>query len=88
MKIDPTHKSEGVGKENMQHFANLLTRDRGTKKVLKNAVLKGIISARMPVKVILVNSINESSNIPRIVHNNRKYPALAVQVDSRVRYRG
>lgn len=72
MKVDPTHKNNGAGKENMQHFTKLLTKGRGTKKVLKNAVLKGIISARMPVKVMPIDSINESSSTPRIVHNNRK----------------
>ena len=86
MKVDPMHRSDGTRKENAQHVMNLLTHQRGMRKVLKSAVLEGTISARIPAPLTPMDFMMESCRIERPRHDKRKYPALSVQVSNRVGY--
>ena len=86
MKVDPMHRSDGTRKENAQHVMNLLTHQRGMRKVLKSAVLEGTISARMPAPLTPMELMMESCRAERPRHDKRKYPALSVQVSNRVGY--
>ena len=86
MKVDPIHRSDGMRKENAQHVANLLTNQRGMRKVLKSAVLEGTISARTPAPLTPMDLMMESCRAERPRHDKRKYPALSVQVSNKAGY--
>lgn len=80
MKVDPIQRSVGTGKEKAQHLRNLATSQRGIRKVLRNAVLQGTISARMPAPLMPKTLMMESFRNENMTHNSRKYPALSAQV--------
>lgn len=71
-----------MGEENAQHIKNLLANARGVKKVLRNAVLKGAVSATTSAMAGLADLSSGSCSIANTARDNSKYPTLTVQVNN------